>query len=264
MVSVIMGSHNPRWDLLRRSVQSLVRQTVKSWELILWDDGSSPRGAMLLEQAAALDQRVRLYRTPENHGLGYVLNRCAERARGIYLARLDDDDLSFPRRLELQTAVLSRCPEIQWVGSAALLLDQNGAWGRLAMPERPCERDFLSHSPYIHPSVMFRREALEKAGGYSQSPRYLGCEDYQLFFRLHSQGQQGWNLPAALIGYWEDRDSYRRRTFSRRLREAALRWEGFGILGIPGPAAAWGTLRPLAACLVPEGVLRQVKERRYG
>ena len=55
VVSVLMGSHNPRWDLLRRSVLSLAGQTCKSWELILWDDGSSPAGAMVLEQAAAWD-----------------------------------------------------------------------------------------------------------------------------------------------------------------------------------------------------------------
>lgn len=264
VVSVLMGSHNPRWDLLRRSVLSLAGQTCKSWELILWDDGSSPAGAMVLEQAAAWDPRVRLYRGRENRGLGYALNRCLERARGEYLARLDDDDLAFPRRLELQKAALDRRPEVSWVGSHALLLDAGGVWGRLSMPEFPCPKDFLAHSPYIHPSVMFRRETLEQGGGYSQQPRYFGCEDYQLFFRLHAQGKQGWNLPAALVGYWEDRDSYRRRTVSRRLREAALRWEGLGALGLPVPAAALGTLRPLGACLVPGAVLRWVKERRHG
>ena len=141
--------------------------------------------------------------------------------------------------------------------------DQNRGTG-FAMPEFPGPQDFLAHSPYIHPSVMFRRETLEQGGGYSQQPRYFGCEDYQLFFRLHAQGKQGWNLPAALVGYWEDRDSYRRRTVSRRLREAALRWEGLGALGLPVPAAALGTLRPLGACLVPGPVLRWVKERRHG
>lgn len=264
LVSVLMGSHNPRWDLLRRSVLSLVGQSLENWELVLWDDGSSPAGAMVLEQAADLDSRVRLYRGRENHGLGYALNRCRERARGKYLARLDDDDLAFPGRLELQTAALDRCPEFQWVGSAALLLDGDGVWGRLSMPEHPRSRDFLAHSPYIHPSVMFRREALEKAGGYSQSPRYFGCEDYQLFFRLHAQGMRGWNLPAALIGYWEDRNSYRRRTVPRRMREAVLRWEGLRSLELSPAAAAWGTLRPLAACLVPGEVLRLVKEHCHG
>ena len=108
--------------------------------------------------------------------------------------------------------------------------------------------------------MLFRREAL--APGYSQSPRYLGCEDYQLFLRLHRQGLQGYNLPWPLLAYWEDRDSYRRRDTARRLREAALRREGLAALGLPWPLTAWGTLRPLGACLVPGAVLHWGK--RHG
>ena len=52
LVTVLMGSYNPRWDRLRRAVESLRRQTLEDWELVLWDDGSCPRGAMALEQAA--------------------------------------------------------------------------------------------------------------------------------------------------------------------------------------------------------------------
>lgn len=261
LVSVLMGSYNPRWDRLRRAVESLQEQTLQSWELVLWDDGSSPRGAMTLEQAAALDCRIRLYRGEENRGLGYALNRCAQRSRGVYLARLDDDDRCHPRRLERQVSLLQSHPCWDWVGSAALLVDRWGPWGRLVPPEYPQAGDFLPHSPYIHPSVMFRRQALEEAGGYSQSPRHLGCEDYELFFRLHAQGRRGYNLQTPLLAYWEDRDSYRRRSVSRRLREAALRGEGFAALGISPPLAAWGILRPLAACLVPGRVLHWVKRR---
>ena len=198
LVTVLMGSYNPRWDRLRRAVESLRRQTLEDWELVLWDDGSCPRGAMALEQAACLDSRVRLYRGRENRGLGYALNRCAQRAQGRYLARLDDDDVCHPRRLERQVSFLESHPQYGWVGSAAWRVDSHGLWGRLDVPELPAPRDFASHSPYIHPSVLFRREVL--AQGYSQSPRYLGCEDYQLFLRLHRQGWQGYNLPLAPAG----------------------------------------------------------------
>lgn len=260
LVTVLMGSYNPRWDRLRRAVESLRRQTLEDWELVLWDDGSCPRGAMALEQAACLDSRVRLYRGRENRGLGYALNRCAQRAQGRYLARLDDDDVCHPRRLERQVSFLESHPQYGWVGSAAWRVDSHGLWGRLDVPELPAPRDFASHSPYIHPAVLFRREVLGQ--GYSQSPRYLSCEDYQLFLRLHRQGWQGYNLPWPLLAYWEDRDSYRRRDTGRRLREAALRREGLAALGLPWPLTAWGTLRPLGACLVPGAVLHWGK--RHG
>ena len=152
LVSVLMGSYNPRWDRLRRAVESLQEQTLQSWELVLWDDGSSPRGAMTLEQAAALDCRIRLYRGEENRGLGYALNRCAQRSRGVYLARLDDDDRCHPRRLERQVSLLQSHPCWDWVGSAALLVDRWGPWGRLVPPRVSPGRGFSPplplHSPF--------------------------------------------------------------------------------------------------------------------
>ncbi len=261
IVSVIMGSYNPQWDKLRRGVESLRRQTFQDWELVLWDDGSSQEGAMALEQAASLDPRVRLYHGRENRGLGFALNRCVQKAGGKYLARMDDDDVSFPHRLEIQARFLDTHPQVPWVGSSALLLDKEGPWGRLDMPRRPTKLDFLAHSPYIHPSVMFRREVLENGGGYSQSQQYFGCEDYELFFRLHAQGYRGYNLSVPLLGYWEDGCSYQKRTPSRRLREARLRWIGCRQLGLPVPLGAWSVLRPLAAAMVPWQVLWQVKRR---
>lgn len=203
LVTVLMGSCNPRWDRLRRAVESLRGQTLTQWELVLWDDGSDSQGAMALEQAAALDSRVRLYHCRENHGLGYALNRCMERSHGTFLARLDDDDWCHPRRLERQVRFLQTHPAYGWVGCSARLVDRWGVWGVLTVPEEPGPRDFLPHSPYVHPGVMFRREVLESVGGYSQSPRHVGCEDYQLFFRLHAEGNRGYNLqtpPGGLPG----------------------------------------------------------------
>ena len=55
LVSVVMGSFEPCWSRLRRAVDSLVGQTLPEWELLLWDDGSSPQGALALEQAARLE-----------------------------------------------------------------------------------------------------------------------------------------------------------------------------------------------------------------
>lgn len=264
LVSVVMGSFEPCWSRLRRAVDSLVGQTLPEWELLLWDDGSSPQGALALEQAARLDPRVRLVHAGKNRGLAHGLNQCVERARGPYIARLDDDDLCFPQRLRRQVDFLAEHPAYQWVGSAALLLDESGPWGRLRPPTRPGRRDFLRTSPYIHPSVMFRREVLELAGGYREDRALFGCEDCELFARLHSRGFRGYNLPECLLGYWESRASYAKRTPARRLREAALRCRALPRLGLPLPEALWGAARPLAVSLVPPGVQYRLKRWERG
>ena len=202
LVTVLMGSYNPRWDRLRRAVESLRRQTLEDWELVLWDDGSCPRGAMALEQAACLDSRVRLYRGRENRGLGYALNRCAQRAQGRYLARLDDDDVCHPRRLERQVSFLESHPQYGWVGSAAWRVDSHGLWGRLDVPELPAPRDFASHSPYIHPAVLFRREVLGQ--GYRE---ILSVAD-----------ENGGKLPNRAVFYCDEYGTRATRSQLKRLR----------------------------------------------
>lgn len=259
---MVLGSCNPRPDFLKRAVDSLLGQTFPHWELVLWDDGSLPPGREALRREAARDGRIRLFRGESNRGLGYGLNRCLERAQGRYIARLDDDDVALPQRLERQRDFLESHAPFQWVGSAALLLDRQGVWGVQKTPFRPGREDFLHSSPYIHPSVLFRRQALEAVGGYRESRRFLGCEDYELFFRLHRMGLRGCNLQEPLLGYWEDRDSQRKRGAARRLREAAVRWQGFRGLGLSGPRMVWGVLRPLGAALVPGAVRYRIKRRQ--
>ena len=263
-ISVVLGSFDPRPEQLERAVRSLLDQSFPAWELVLWDDGSSPAGAAALRRQAGRDRRVRLFRGGENRGLGYGLNRCLERARGRALARMDDDDVAFPQRLQVQRDFLEGDGRFQWVGSAAVLLDGRGPWGLLQMPPFPREEDFLRSSPYIHPSVMFRREVLELAGGYREDKALFGCEDYELFARLHSRGFRGYNLPECLLGYWESRASYAKRTPARRLREAALRCRALPRLGLPLPEALWGAARPLVVSLVPPGVQYRLKRWERG
>lgn len=263
-VTIVMGSHNPRREWLQRAVASLVAQTWENWELVLWDDGSSPQGARLLSQAAGRDSRIHLYRGEINRGLAHALNQGISRARGRYIARMDDDDISLPRRLETQVAFLQAHPQQDWVGSAALLRDEKGVWGTWQKPVLPQREDFLHSSPYIHPSVMFRRQVLELIGGYGESSRYLGCEDYELFFRLHQAGFRGYNLPQPLLEYWEDRASHRRRTYARRVREAAVRRRGYRMLSLSGLRAWGGVLRPLGAGLIPSGIRYRLKGRNKG
>ena len=131
------------------------------------------------------------------------------------------------------------------------------------MPQIPEKRDFLYNSPYLHPTVTFRTAALKAAGGYDPSPRYLLCEDYELFFRLHQRGMRGYNLQEPLLRYWEDCGSLRRRTFSRRLREVRVRAEGFRRLGMGGAAVLPYVGKPLLAAAIPGPVHHYVRRRRF-
>lgn len=260
-VSIIMGTYNPDEKKLKRAVQSLILQTVPEWELLLYDDGSDGQFVPLIRETAMLDGRIRLLRGTENRGLAAALNRCLLRARGQYIARMDDDDVSLPNRLERQLVFLESHPQYQWVGSGAELIDENGVWGFQRMPEIPQPRDFLFHSPYIHPSVMFRKSALIRGGGYCTAKAFLQVEDYELFFRLHRLGMRGYNLSEPLLRYWEDYASYQKRTYRRRIREAKLRYHGFRGLGILNSGTFCYVLKPLLVGVIPPPVHHYIRRR---
>ncbi len=259
-----MGSYNPRSkQQVVAAVRSLIRQEFSDWELLLYDDGSSEPFAETLREVCRIDGRIRYLRGDCNKGLAYALNQCIRYAEGDYFARMDDDDLSLPARLAEQVRFLDSHPQYQWVGCAAWLFDGGSIWGKQRKPAVPQAKDFLFNSPYIHPTVMFRRKALTQAGGYSESPAVFQCEDYELFLRLHAQGMQGYNLPDVLFCYREGRGAYRKRSYARRIREAEVRLRGFRKLGILTPLTAGYVLKPLLIGLIPTPLYAFFKRSQY-
>ena len=153
-----MGVYNPDERQLKEAVRSICAQTVKDWEMILYDDGSDREHAEIIRRVSHVDKRIRWIRNNQNHGLAYALNEGLRLAEGMYIARMDDDDIALPDRFEKQCRFLEEHPEFQWTGTNAELFDDAGVWGKEKMPGIPKKEDFLKYSPYIHPSVMFCRD----------------------------------------------------------------------------------------------------------
>lgn len=260
-VSVVMSTYNPSRDGgFPEAVQSVLGQTYGDFEFLICDDGSGEEGARLLEETASQDPRIRLLRNRGRRGLAYGLNRCIGEARGSYLARMDDDDLCLPGRFQAQLEYLEGHPEAAFVGCNAKLMGQGRMWGHRRMPEKPAKEDFLKFSPYIHPTVMFRRGVFQGREGYRADT--VRGEDLELFMRLAGEGIQGANLQEELFCYREGKESYQRRTVRSRLDEVGIRYRGYVGLGILFPVGWLCALRPLAAACVPPGMLYRLKAGR--
>lgn len=260
LVTVIMGVYNQHnRDELEAAVVSIEHQTMKDWELIICDDGSVGPAAENLKLYEGRDERIRVIRNDHNRGLAATLNTCIGKARGKYIARMDADDISKPRRLQEQYEFLEKHSEYAFVGCNADLIDENGVWGFRTMPEKPEKKDFLAYSPFIHPSVMVRREVYLESGGYYVSKETWRCEDYELFMRLYAQGFCGYNMQENLFSYRENRTSYLKRKFRYRLDEAKIRYRNFKNLDVGIAARLLYTLRPVAAGLLPVDVLMYLK-----
>lgn len=260
-ISIIMGVYNQKaFDQLEGAVTSILRQSFRDFELLIYDDGSDRDVVDKLDQLALKDRRIRLFHGKENRGLAFGLNYCIRKAKGRYIARMDADDISMPCRLEKQYRFLEEHREFAFVGCNAGLLGEHGVYGERTMPEKPGAEDFLAFSPYIHPSVMFRRGIFDKYGLYSEAEENRRCEDYELFMRLFQQNCRGFNIQEVLFLYREDEQAFQKRKYRYRIDECRLRYTYFKKLGILAGKGWLYAIRPLIAGLVPAKLIYRIKK----
>ena len=263
-VSVLMGVLYRRNDisLLCRSVESVLAQTIDDFEFLICDDGSTREATEYLERISKQDKRIRLIRKGNLFGLSEKLNACLRESRGSLIARMDDDDYSHPERFAREIAALEVEPaEIGFVGCNVNLVRNGYLAGTRVFPRYPGVRDFFITQPFIHPSLLFRATALFSVNGYSEEKRCNLCEDYDLLLRLYARGIRGINLDETLLDYTVPLTAKGSRTMKHRWCEAQTRFVRFRELGIL-PVAFPFVIKPLATGVLPEWLLKKVKECR--
>lgn len=267
-VSVIMGVYNQHdKKALNLAVKSILEQTFRDLEFIIWDDGSDEQAASYIRELAQMDERILVAGKEENRGLAFSLNECIRLAKGDYIARMDADDISLSQRLWIQYEFLEQHPEYAWCGCNAFLFDNQKIWGSRCMPKEPKDRHYLKFSPFVHPTVMFRKKVFDENEGYLESEETLRCEDYEIFMRLQKAGLRGYNLQKELFCYREDSVSYRKRKWVYRRNETALRLRNFRKMGLLFPFGWAYGLRPLFGGLLPSfaiAFLKRIEGVRIG
>ena len=259
-VSVIMGTLYKRKDisLLKRAVESILNQSFSDFEFLICDSGSSVSAMAYLENLA--DYRIKLVRRDDCLDLASKLNLCLKAAKGRYIARMDDDDWSHPDRLAKEVAFLRDNSDISFTGCNVSLIQGGKKIGQRNLPERPEVEDFYMTQPYIHPALMFRREALETVNGYSENKDCILCEDYDLLLRLYGAGYTGANIRECLLDYMVSSDPKGGRKMGHRINEMKTRYRRFTELGRL-PKALPYVIKPVAVGLVPGYLLRALKKR---
>lgn len=259
-ISVLMGVYYTNSDttLLERSVRSMLSQTMTNIEVLLCDDGSSPEAQSFLKKLSESDPRLKLIRREGVYSLPEKLNACLAASRGALIARMDDDDFSYPQRLQRQAEYLQTHPEISFVGCNAALYRNGIQIGIRKFPSHPTIRDFYFTQPYLHPSLMFRREALLAVSGYSEKKSCRLCEDYDLLLRLYEAGFRGANLEDVLLDYSVPATAKGNRRMSHRWNEAVTRYRHFRTLHLLPAAFPW-VVKPLVVGILPEKLLFRLK-----
>jgi hypothetical protein len=182
-------------DHLRIALDSLLAQTFTDFEIVIVLDGVRSANTSLTD-----DPRVRTLRLPEQTGTANALNKGIAIGRGSLIARLDADDVALPTRLALQIETMATRPELVGLGAGASVVDADGgvrsaidvATGPGVAP------GLLRRNQFVHSSMVFRRDAFERAGGHD--PRCVRMQDYDLWLRLAMLGQLD-NLAERLVQY---------------------------------------------------------------
>ncbi|MBR4777334.1 MAG: glycosyltransferase, partial [Lachnospiraceae bacterium] len=258
-LSVIMGVYNcPAKEMLVRAIDSILNQTYRDFEFIICDDGSTNDTLSWLKEKAPQDDRIVIIESEVNKGLANALNLCLKKATGTYIARQDIDDYSAPTRFETQLEFLREHPTIAFVGTACFVYDNNGLYGEWHRPEFPAKTDFLFNSPFIHGTVIFRKEVFETCGGYELIGRCRKYEDYAFFMHAYAEGFQGANIDQLLYTFFSEEKKNMVST-AMRFDEYSVRRKGFKELGL-GIKRIPYILKPLVLILVPNKLLNSLKD----
>lgn len=200
-ITVILPVYNG-FPYLRLAVESVLLQTFQDFEFIVINDGSTDSSESVIKSIN--DSRIRFLQQC-NQGLPATLNTAIGLARGEFIARQDQDDISFPLRLQKQAEFLIANPDIGMVGTSAEIWVGDTKTDRLL--EHPADDasikfNLLFDNPFVHSSVMIRRSVFEKIGGYCEDKSRQPPEDYELWSRVAREFKVA-NLPEVLLAYRE-------------------------------------------------------------
>lgn len=264
LVSVIMPVHNAGRFLVP-AIESILTQTYKPIELIIVDDGSTDQSWKTMRSYRnANTKTVRIYKTPKQ--LNSAGNGATElglsHAKGVFMARMDADDVAYKRRIEKQVAYLIYHSDTIMVGSQATVIDKTGRIvGEKTVPTNH-EAIYWQYGivhPMIHPSVMIRRSLLPDPNKIYMH-KWGVNDDYSSFFRLLSYGRFA-NLPEPLLKYRvHEGNSSLQHIKSMFWNITMIRFEAITKGGYRAPFILLPVmaLQAFIVLLLPEPVLREL------
>jgi glycosyltransferase involved in cell wall biosynthesis len=241
------------------AVDSLLSQTLADLEVIVIDDGSTDTTPTILDSFR--DARLRVERQARV-GLTRSLVRALDFAGAPLVARLDADDTAAPERLARQRQFLDANPLVGLLGTGAREVDLAGREVAVVRPpqdDAALRRMLIRRNPFVHSSVMMRRSALERAGGYD--PAFVVAQDYDLWMRLARVTRLA-NLSEPLVTRRLVPGRVSMARDDERLHaEARVRWRAVRDGAYPWWCALYA-VRPVMALALPAGWRRAVRRAR--
>jgi glycosyltransferase involved in cell wall biosynthesis len=200
---------------LQQAMESMRNQTVPTDDFVLVCDGplTDELDDVITEEQEKFGSVLHVHRLEKNGGLGNALNEGLKVCKNELVARMDSDDISRPGRCEKQLRLFSSYPDISLSSGTVseFVTDPAHPTGKREVPITDEEIRIYSRkrNPMNHPCVMFKKSAVEKAGGYKETFHLF--EDYYLWVRMLRKGFKAENIPDVLVDVRTPADMYLRR-----------------------------------------------------
>lgn len=255
LISVIMSVKNGEHDL-PKSIGSIQAQTIKDWELIVCDDGSTDNTLAVLNKMAAEDARIKVLHNDTSQGSAQGRNICIDIAKSNYLAIHDADDFSAKNRFELQYAFMQAHPEYAIVGTGYYTVDKDGSViGECHPKDEPTAMDQVRGGLFMHPSFMMRKDMVEKVGFYTTNKYTIRSQDYHLVMKVLGAGMKMYNMSECLYYYTADEGMMKRTRNWKRVKGLMwIRWDSYRRNHLPWWCYIY-VLKPLITNLIPESIM---------
>lgn len=224
VVTVIITTYN-RSTMVSRAIQSVLNQTYSDFELIVVDDCSTDNTQEVVE--AFHDRRLYYIRYNKNRGLAAARNTGIQKARGKYVAFLDDDDVWLPNRLAVQIEAAEKSSSEYGAFYCGYLSYRYGDKPVKIIPHQRGDLMAALLKGWTPPSScsFFRKDALERIGGIDENIK--SGVDHEMWMNLAAAGYKFDFVPEALVIPNQDNSKERMTITSKR------------IVGIEGFLAKW-------------------------
>lgn len=212
--SVLMSIYKAeKPSYLTMSLNSVLNQTLQASEIIIVEDGPLTTDLYaILDEFESKNPIIRRLRLSENHGLGYALCEGLKYCRYELVARMDTDDICKPNRFEVQVEFMEKNYEVDvlgtWIDEFFDVKENVVSIRKVPEGSKGLYEFGKKRNPMNHPTVMFRKSSVLKAGSYQTC---MLLEDYYLWVKMLKMGMVFYNIQESLLYFRLSHDIYKRR-----------------------------------------------------
>ena len=202
ILTVILVAFNEPKKLINKAIDSILKQSFSDFEFLIVNESSNKETTNAIQEKSSSDKRIKVIKTDKVGSFSKSLNHGLKNAKGIYIARMDPDDIADKLRFEIQINFLENNPKYSVVGSAMRIINSDDKIiSTRSYPSNslPLKIWTLFRNPIAHPTVMFRKSIVDKGLFYDEN--FPKAEDLEFWLRLMKNNFKFYNLKSYLLNY---------------------------------------------------------------